>query len=318
MVYLYIPIGYIMKKILLLLLISYVGQIHGQTWQWAKSGNGSKTDEGASVATDASGNVYATGYFTSSTDIFGNDTLTNVGGQQNLFLVKYDSIGNVLWARTGTTATVGADVATDALGNVYVTGFFFSSMAVFGTDTLFNAGGTGTGNFFLVKYNSVGNVVWAKAGSCVSDVRGSRISVDLQGNIYATGFLLAPATFGTLTLSNTGIFVVKYNSSGTALWVKGESVSNTGGSFISYGIATDHIGNVYITGSFRLSNMTFGTTTLTNAGGCDIYLVKYDSSGTQLWAESEGSVGFEEAYGIATDASDNIYLTGYYNRHYIS
>lgn len=56
-------------------------------WQWAKSAGGTSSDEGLSVATDANGNVYVTGYFTSPSITFGADTLTNAG-DYDIFVAK--------------------------------------------------------------------------------------------------------------------------------------------------------------------------------------------------------------------------------------
>ena len=84
---------------------------------------------------------------------------------------------------------------------------------------------------------------------------------------------------------------------GNIIWAK--SAGGTGNDF-SNGITTDASGNIYMTGSFGSSSITFGSNILINAGVnySDIFIVKYDSSGNVLWAKREG-----ESYG---DASNGI------------
>jgi hypothetical protein len=68
-----------------------------------------------------------------------------------------------------------------------------------------------------------------------------------------------------------------------------------------------------VTGEFNSPTITFGTTTLTNGGGNDIFVVKYDPSGSVLWAKSGAGISSESGKGISTDASGNIVLTGGFN-----
>ena len=121
---------------------------------WAKSAGGTDDDYGYSVATDASGNTFVTGRFHSPSITFGSYTLTNASaGSGDIFLVKYDASGNVIWAKStgGTTEDKSSSVATDARGNCFVTGGFWSSSITFGSYTLNNAS-AGKGDIFLAKF----------------------------------------------------------------------------------------------------------------------------------------------------------------------
>ena len=80
----------------------------------------------------------------------------------------------------------------------------------------------------------------------------------------------------------------------------------------SKSIVADASGNVYVTGYFTSATLTFGTTTLNNAGGEDIFIVKYDPSGNVLWATAYGSSLNEHANCMAIDVSGNIYVGGYF------
>ena len=121
-----------MKKLYTIILFVFVGVItnaQSPNWAWAKSAGGTDYDYGTGISTDASGNVLITGYFDSPTITFGTTTLTNAGtGIADIFVVKYDASGNVLWAKSagGTDGDHGYGISTDANGNVLVTGYFNS------------------------------------------------------------------------------------------------------------------------------------------------------------------------------------------------
>ena len=284
---------------------------------WAKSAGGIGYDLAYSVAVDDSGNAYVAGYFNSPTITFDSTTLTNAGSS-NIFLVKYDANGNVLWAKSagGGSAT---SIAVDASGNIYVTGYFSNSTLIFGSTTLTNAG---YDDIFLAKYDVNGNVLWAKsAGGSYRDDATS-IAVDASGITYMAGWFGSPIlTFGSTTLTNvdnTGniadLFLAKYDAGGNVLWAK--SAGGTSDD-VATSIAVDESGNTYVAGYFQSSTITFDSTTLTIAGTYtnydDIFLAKYDANGNVLWAKSAGGSYRDDATSIAVDASGRTYVAGWFN-----
>ena len=279
---------------------------------WAKSAGGTADDEAYSVAVDASGNIYLAGYFESPTITFGSYTLTNAGSY-DMFLAKYDINGNVLWAKSaGSTGDDEAySVAVDASGNIYVAGYFESPTITFGSTTLTNAGNY---DMFLVKYDANGNVLWAKSAGGNSADMAYSIAVDVSGNIYMAGYFYSTTlTFGSTTLPNAGncdMFLAKYDANGNVLWAK-----SAGGTDEDYenSIAVNASGNIFMAGGFRSPTITFGSYTLTNVGNCDIFLAKYDTNGTVLWAKSAGGTGDDDAYSVAVDVSGNPYVAGLFN-----
>ncbi len=286
---------------------------------WAKSAGGTQDDIANSVATDTSGNVFISGYFQSSSIVFGITTLTNASTTFDLFLVKYDGSGTVLWAKRegGTGNEVVNSVATDATGNAYITGYFSSLLFSIGTTTLSNSGSE---DVFVAKYDVSGIAIWAKSASGFSLDMANSVTIDVSGNVYISGyFMSATLTFGTTTLTNGGnnttdIFTAKYSSGGTFAWAK-----RAGGTFndIAYSVVTDVSGNVFIAGYFQSNSLVFGSATLTNAGGSDILLLKYSSSGTPLTAIGQGGTGYEGANSVSLDASGNIYLAGYHSANFV-
>lgn len=287
-----------------------------QTWQWAYHAGDHGYESATSVAVDANGNAYITGPYTSAFINFGTFSLLNsFSGTSDIFLVKIDPSGTVLWAKTfgGVDGDQGNSVAVDALGNIILTGWFASASISFDSTVLNNAGTTSS-DLFIAKFDSSGNLIWAKsAGGTIND-RGYGVSTDTNSNIFVTGWYSSPTiNFETGVLTNAGsatndIFLVKYDSNGTALWSK-----TIGGTNNDAGNActTDASGNTYVTGNFVSASINFGTGALNNAGTGtnDLYITKYDPLGVSLWSACVGGINDEMGNGIAL-SGNNVYLTG--------
>ena len=274
-------------------------------WLWAKKAGGTASDWGNGIAVDASGHSYITGRFQGSA-IFGSTTLTSSGNWE-IFIAKLDRRGNWLWAKKagGIYEDSGSSIAVDASGNSYVTGGF-EGTATFGFITLLS---DVYKDIFVAKLDSSGNWLWAKKAGGTGPDSGSDIAVDASGNSYVIGHFSGFATFGSITLlsyGNNNIFISKLDGSGNWLWAK-----NTGsnGNDCGWSIAVDTGGNSYVTGFFS-DSATFGSTTLTSSGECDIFIAKLDRRGNWLWAIKAGGTGSDIGFCIAVDASGNSYVTG--------
>ncbi|HTB31872.1 MAG TPA: gliding motility-associated C-terminal domain-containing protein [Bacteroidia bacterium] len=260
--------------------------------KWARGANGipSPNFQPMGVSADAASNVYVTGCFNNMA-IFGKDTLFNPNNWSLMYLVKYDSNGNVLWAKESSISDSceGFDVASDLSGNAYVTGIFTKTVA-FGTDTLESTGG-GIVQVFIVKYAPNGNVIWATKSSGRPGPYGptsNSIALDHSGNAYITGFLSDTLKFGanTLYLSHgfSNSFIAKFDKNGNALWAR-QSVNNTNFSWATgISVGVDALSNAYITGNFEKS-VTFGADTITNYIQQGVFFSRYDSSGNLRWVK---------------------------------
>ena len=165
---------------------------------WASGGGGIDTDWGRGIAVDSAGNCYITGETLSNSMLFGNVTLNS-----SLYIVKYDTMGNVAWARGDAGIISGADISTDANSNVYVTGSFLGNI-VFGNTTLNNNGNV---DVFVASFDSFGNALWATNAGGLHNSFSHCIVVDLGGNSYVTGWFADSAmNFGNHTLMNGSLF----------------------------------------------------------------------------------------------------------------
>jgi hypothetical protein len=244
---------------------------------WAKS----KHDGFASsIAIDANNNIELLGTFGSKI-IFGTDTLTNFDLGSDIFVAKFDSSGNALWARSaiGTVSPFtlpnledyGESITTDASGNIIITGRFESYTIRFGVITLVNKADLGaiypgSSDIFIAKYNASGNIIWVKGAGTSDWDSGMGVTTDSANNVYVTGYYsLYALTFGIDSLPITGcqnIFLVKFDSLGNIIWDK--YAGNGGNCNWAYGIASDKNNNIIITGSFGVS-IVFGSDTLSES-----------------------------------------------------
>jgi len=256
-------------------------------WQWSRQLGTIADDVGYGVAADSTGNIYIAG----ST----GGSLGGVNaGLNDLFLVKYDSSGVKQWTQLlGTIADdVGYGVAADSTGNIYVTGSTGGNL-----DGIVNAG---SNDIFLVKYDSSGVKQWTQLLGTIADDVGYGVAADSTGNIYIAG-----STGGSLGGVNAGLndlFLVKYDSSGNWQWSRQRG---TGAQDVSFAIALGGSSNIYLTGSTG-----GGLDGNINAGLNDLFLVKYDSSGTWEWNRQLGTIADDIAYALDLDTASNIYLTG--------
>ena len=304
---------------------------------WATFLGGSSTryadDYGTAIATDPQGNIYVTGS-TGSHDFSvtsGAPQHRKPGsGFESAFVAAYDRGGRVRWATYlgGSGDDYATAIATDHLGNVYVTGSTNS------TDFPVTAGAAqprygGAANAFVVAYTPAGRVRWATylGGSGNADGDGDvgmGIASDHRGNIYVTGRTYSgdfPATRGAaqpLLRSRTGgnAFVAAYETGGLLRWATylgGSGLGTDGDS--GRGVAIDDHGGVYVTGSAASRDfpVTPGAAQHRFGGGGsagDAFVAAYDAAGRARWATYLGGSNPDTANGIASDGEGNTYVAG--------
>jgi hypothetical protein len=159
---------------------------------------------------------------------------------------------------------------------------------------------------------------WALAVGGAGSDNANAVATDAAGNVYTAGFFFGSVDFdpgtGTVSLIATGmsdVFVTKSDPSGNLLWA-----ARLGGSSLDFawGATTDNQDNVIITGSF-IGTADFdpgpAVVNLTASAWSDVFVVKLSPAGNLIWAKSMGSSDNDDyGYGVNTDASGNVYVTG--------
>jgi hypothetical protein len=206
----------------------------------------------------------------------------------------------------------------------YVTGSF-SGTVQFGHTTLVSLGST---DIFLAKYGHSGEPFWVVgAGGPTfdggpSNDSGKDLAFDRAGNIYLTGSFIDNATFGstdgaTKTLQGLGptTFLAKYRPTGVLVWVQIGLVAPFRDNY-AFGVAVNaDTGSVYMTGysqeetSFSSADGTIGL--VPGVGTWHMFLVKYDTNGNFQWGQTNAASPNSIPYGVAVDARDNAYVTGW-------
>ena len=252
---------------------------------WAISVGSTGNDTFFSVAADGAGNVYVCGY--TDGDLGGPNA-----GKDDAILIKFDSDGKQVWARSfGTSEDDSAnDLAVDADGNVYVCGTTMGDLA---------APTEGGADMFVGKISPDGETLWIEQMGTGLHERGHSIALDTNGNIYVGG-----RTRGDPDGENAGtrdVFLCKFDNAGTRLWTRpiGTDEHDDGAD-----VAVDSDGNVYIAGT------TKGDLAGENAGRADIFACKFSPDGDEIWATQFGGQTFERCWSIAVDGADNVYLCG--------
>ncbi len=294
-----------------------------QQWIARYTTSGNQRDAAYSLAVDSSDNIYVTGE--SSNDIGGIDYCT----------LKYDSLGNQLWAakynQGENSSNQAFEIACDDNENVFVTGRSDGDIVTIKYNSLgdqlwlnrFNGPlndedfpfsmkldnfaniyicGTTEGNlhyddYLILKYSSSGIEQWSRIynGSANYLDQARDIIIAMSGNLYVTGY-------ATQSSQGYDFTTIKYNTNGDQLWLVNY---HNGLNDYSDAIAIDNDENIYVIGESD-----------GNGTGFDYATVKYDSSGKQLWVSRYDYSGQYGDYptSIVVDFNKCVYVTGSSNR----
>lgn len=230
------------------------------THEWSHAIAGPSEQRVSGVAVDGAGNVVATGFFEECLDV--DETGLSATGSKDLFLLKLDPDGHLLWAYGyGDEADPwGIGLAIDDGGNVWLVGHTAGSID-FGCGAASPPAGTG---LLVAKLASDGSCLFSEVigDSGYSSLHG--VAVDASGNALVVGQFAGTIALGSQILVADGaadVVVAKLASNGTHLWAKRFGAA---GQQIGHAIAADSDGNVVLSGEFA-DSIFFGGDTL-NAG----------------------------------------------------
>lgn len=249
-------------------------------------GGASSTDHGASIAVDDNGNAYLTGYFSGTVDFDPSSNTANLtsAGFWDIFIAKYDGNGNYVYAKNigGPDLDLGQSIAIDGQGNAYLTGYFqneadFDPSA--NTTYLTSAGGY---DIFMAKYDSDGNLIYAKNIGGESDDLGSSVVLDDFDNVLFTGRFSDTCDFdpsgGVANLNSAGgfdVFLAKFDSNGNYIYA--ESMGGPGNDD-GFTMTVNGSGELYVAGIFEGTadfDPNTGVTNLMSQGQYDIFIARY-------------------------------------------
>ena len=248
---------------------------------WATYYGGNLNAQANSCAVDGTGNVYLAGWTNSNSNVAFGGHQNTFGGNQDAFLVKFNSTGVRQWATYygGTLLDQGKSCAIDGAGNVYLTGSTASTsnIAFGGHQNTFG----GSQDAFIIKFNNVGARQWATYYGGTGSDTGEDCVIDRTGNIYLTGSSTSTSNiaFGGYQNTHQGYFdafVVKLNDTGVRQWATyyGDNDADYGSA-----CAVDGAGNVYLVGTSEFSsNMASGGHQNIFGGWEDAFIAKLAGS----------------------------------------
>lgn len=309
---------------------------------WSTYYGGSAYDWGSSVATDAAGDLFMSGW-TGSGDLplmnpgGGAYFQNTLNGGYNTFLAKFNTAGAMVWATFygGSIYDYALGVDVDATGNFWVTGYTSSSdfpVLNPGGGAYFNGtygGGSNQGDAFILKFDNNGVRQWATFyGGSANDV-GYFIKTAPSGDVFVTGATgsnnfptlnMAGAYFQGAKAGDTNIFVARFSNTGIQKWStyfggSGDD-GNTNNPRLNGSLTLDRTGNLYVTGATNSPNFPTHNAggssyfQAANAGGEDAFIAKFRPSGALAWSTYFGGSSDDEGNSVVTDTNGTVYVTG--------
>jgi hypothetical protein len=318
---------------ILLLCFGFVHFTFSQQYYQTITFGGLSIENAVNTTSDNSGNIYTAGLYSQSITV-GNETITWNGGNVDGFLSVFDSQGNPIDVKGfgGAFDDAAVDVAVDANGNIYITGYFVGSgPSAFDADPgpgvvlLEQFSNIASRDCFIIKLDANRQLVWAKqisnpsGGAANEDSKA--IAVDSSGNVYVAGsFIYAdfnPDPVDTEEILTQGAangndgFLVKLNTNGEFQWVK---VFEAAGNASVEDMTLDENEDILLTGRFVNSiDLDPSDTTVaqfTSNGENDVFVVKLDNMGNYVWGNTFGGSG-GDSVNVITQTSSGICVGGY-------
>ncbi len=279
---------------------------------WVKQFGGLAADRAIDLAVGPDQNIVLTGQFFGSVT-FGATTLVSNANSKDIFIVKLDPAGNVLWARKegGSSPDNPYKLTVDHANNIILTGEYQGTATIGANNFTSN---NGSFDLFIAKYTSGGTPVWSLSGSADLDDRGLSVAVDASDNIFFTGQFSNTLTFASNTYVNNGInvgFLCKMNPAGQVQFLH----LMKAGYVLPYDVEVNGNNEPIVAGDF-LGNMLYydqnGSNSIQNPYDKQIFILKTSNTGQYIWNNTLGSQNELSARTLSIDPGNNIFVTGYF------
>lgn len=295
------------------------------------------SDSPTLIKTDKDGNLYLAGHIGGSADFDPSEKeyILDAGIGQDGFIAKYDSSGNLIWAKKiGNAETIPfitddirfeevADFTFDKDGNIYIVGYFEGTIEFKDIDgnaiSFASSTPKKSRDIFLAKYDKDGNYSkgFALTGEGRKEPKG--IVIDEENNIYLSGIFNSKIIFDnanpkkiTYTFGGFDLFLAKYNPNLDYLWSKKWGSENN--DYLGENtLAFDHDNKILLAGSIG-GYVNFQGIKISNKGLEDIFWMKTDKEGQIEYAYSVGGEGSDIVDSIAIDSLNNVYLAGHFSK----
>jgi gliding motility-associated-like protein len=287
---------------------------------WAKSISGTDTYQANSLALDASGNPIISGQFNSAaldadpgTGIYNLHT----AGSTDIFIIKLNTTGDFMWAKSigGIGSEIGGAIKTDSKGNI-IQAMSYQGTITIGSQTFTSISVSDSYNGLTIKYDPLGNVIWAINLGDANDCKVLDLAVDNSDNIITTGLFTGTDNFnplgtpitapGSIYGTDSGVYLAKYSSAGILIWVNAAY-----GAIGSSNLCVNSKSEAYL--QISGGNMHFNSTNVTAKGTFDVFIAKYSQAGVfQFVKDVGGSQSYCSANTIVAGKDDNIYNAGFF------
>lgn len=294
----------LLRNISLCLLTGLLSAAHAQTIRWLNHYGNESRSTGFKLAYDGASGLYGLGR-SSAPSITIDDETFPILGDEDVLLIRWDTLGNVIWVRTtagdcDNEVNSGHVITHDpGTGHVIICGGFDCSQTYFGSHVL--DGSVGLDTRYLAAYDASGECVWARSFYSGYGFSVATVLCDENSNIFAMG--ASPS--GGLTLQGspdiivfTDGFIAKYATDGTLL--SGTSVVEGGALYRGNWIGQ---GNWVLAGALEPNGTIYGQSYSVTAPVRDGFVTRADTTGTIVWTTLFPSNQESHAY-FALSSSD--------------
>jgi hypothetical protein len=245
---------------------------------------------------------------------------TTLQGATDLLISKLTTAGTVMWATYygGTGQEMSNGIRFDSLDNVYIAAMTESAIGMTSVGAHQSTYGGGASDGLFIKFDSLGNRVWATYYGGALRETESRVEIR-GGNLYIAGHtesntqIATPGAHQTTMPNLNPTYLAKFNLAGTRIW--GTYYGGESGEGEGVAITSDVNNNVFLVGTTSSTTgiATAGAHQVAHSGSEDVFIAKFNTAGVRQWGTYYGGTGKEQLYYSCSAVSDeegNVYVSG--------